>query len=355
MTFSSRKVADIPLFLKWWEEKGASASITMQGSAGNAITVSTIHKSKGLQYKAVIVPYLSWPMGPDTRGKQLVVWADGIENAGTLPINYKEQMADSYFSARYYREQVLAHIDAANLFYVAVTRAEAELHLMASSNPREGGGKNTVGTVLRTVLNITEEFTEWGAPLRPDTPKAPENHSLRTYPTSPPGAKVKLRLPSSRYLEEGGEMTLAPRDFGILMHRAFENAVGRDDVLRAVQRMSADGFISQAEHTRLQETVERAFANPLVAEWFGETWSGVRNEGDILTPGDPSVKRPDRVMTDEAAKKAVVVDYKFGNVRTPGHAAQLRGYMSLLRDMGYVDVYGFLWYVTLDEIISVDL
>jgi ATP-dependent exoDNAse (exonuclease V) beta subunit len=349
-TFSARSVADIPLFLKWWDERGAAASITMQENSG-AIAVSTIHKSKGLQYKFVIVPWLSWSMAPDTRGRPLVVWAeasdDGLDGAGAVPRNYKEALSRSDLSARYYREQGLAHIDAANLFYVAVTRAERELHLMASSNPRDGRG--SVGNLLREALGVTEDFTEWGAPLHPPQGEKPQTAALRTYPTSRPGARVRLRLPQARYAEDGEEQAvLSPRDFGVLMHRAFENAATAADVRRALDRMALDALISPTEHTHLKEIIERAFANPLVAGWFSEGWETVRNEGDILTPAGSGVRRPDRVMV--RGDRAVVVDYKFGHRKPASHAAQLRDYMRLLGEMGYTAVEGYLWYVSLDEI-----
>jgi ATP-dependent exoDNAse (exonuclease V) beta subunit len=342
-TFSSRSVADIPLFLRWWNEKGAAASITMQG--GGAITVSTIHKSKGLQYKAVIIPWLSWTLAPGHG----VVWAEPTEGelsgVGTIPINYREQMSDSFFAPRWYREQVLAHIDAMNIFYVAVTRAEQELHLMVAANPR--AGKNSIGTVVRNVLGAAEPVTEWGSPVYPPKTERAKSNTMTTYPTARPGAKIKLRLPSARYVEEA-ELELTPRDFGVLMHRAFENAAGEEDVRRAVARMLADAVISRAEYAHLQSVVERAFANPLVAGWFGGEWEAVRNENNIVVAGDPSVRRPDRVMTN--GNRAVVIDYKFGRRIAPQHAKQLTGYMELLRSMGYTAVEGYLWYVSLDKI-----
>jgi ATP-dependent exoDNAse (exonuclease V) beta subunit len=411
----------------------------MQGKS-NAITISTIHKAKGLQYKAVIVPYMSWRMEPDTRGRRLVVWAEAagegsantadeagegsasmeLARAGALPINYKSEMAGSYFSARYYREQVLAHIDAMNLFYVATTRAEQELHLMVSSNPYEG--RNSVGNVLRAVLGVTEEFTAWGSPVYPaadniekaaatDAPERaatgaftpPATGALHRYPTARSGAKMRMRLPSARYMEDGdagqvggishggdpaqsGEQARRrrsdPREEGVLMHRAFETATGAADVQRALDRMLASAQISPREHAHLQEVIAQAFDNPTVAEWFAEGWESVRNEGDILLPGEFGVRRPDRVMV--RGTRAVVVDYKFGagesgtaakgsksgtaakgsesgtaakqgtHAPHPAHEAQLRGYMSLLAAMGYTTVEGYLWYVSQGRIIKIN-
>jgi ATP-dependent exoDNAse (exonuclease V) beta subunit len=331
--------------------------------------VSTIHKSKGLEDPAVISPWLSWSLGPDTRGRQLVLWSRGGDEAAVgehfFPINYKEAMAGSFFSARYYREQVLSHIDSVNLFYVAATRAERELHLMMSSNPRDARG--TVGALLREALDVTENFTEWGDSLFPEgcsgeksafsetTP--PENRGyvekntgiLHNYPTSRPGTRVKLRLPQSRYVDDAGVgPELSPRDLGVLMHRALERADTADDVHRALERLGADGLISRDEHSRLSSIIDRALADPLVAKWFSGDWERIRLEGDILLPGDASDRRPDRVMI--RGREAVVVDYKFGRLTPPAHADQIREYTRLLSEMGMTRVEGYLWYVSLEKI-----
>ncbi len=360
--FSSKTLADISLFLKWWNEKGASASITMQGGKG-AITISTIHKSKGLEYKAVIVPYLSWKLSPGGD----IVWAEPsgeLGGTGSLPINYRSEMSDSFFAERYYSEQVMAHIDGMNMFYVAVTRAEEELHLMMSSSPYNG--KNSMGNIVRGVLregdgaevfagevrgvrtvSETGEVMTFGSPVHPEAGKERTDKSLKTYRTARPGAKVKLRLPSARYFEDG-EAELTPRDFGIFMHKAFENAAGMDDVRTAVGRMLAGGLVSRQEHTHLQALIAKAFTNPLVAGWFSGDWTAVRNENDIVVPGDPGVRRPDRVMLKDG--RAVVVDYKFGRKTDNAHNRQLKNYMELLRGMGCTQVEGYIWYVSLDKI-----
>ncbi|MDR0907778.1 MAG: UvrD-helicase domain-containing protein [Rikenellaceae bacterium] len=363
-TFAARTVADIPLFLAWWNEKGYKQSITMQ-AGGSAITVSTIHKSKGLQYKAVIVPYLSWKLSGSG-----IVWAQGseggLEEAGRLPIRYKQDMADSFFAAKYYRELVMSHIDAVNMFYVAVTRAERELHLMMSADPKNGGRiSNLVGKVLfrdeegvavgdvRGLVTRAEDGTElmeFGSPTIRQGRAPSAATSLHSYPTSRPGTRVRLRLPSARYTEDGA-LDLAPRDFGVMMHKVFENAVGEADIRLALDRMQTSGTLSPEEHSRLVARIEQAFANPLVAEWFGGEWDVVRNEGDIILPRAYSVKRPDRVMLQ--GSRAVVVDYKFGSHQLPSHRRQTAEYAALLRDMGYTEVRGYIWYVSLDEIVEV--
>ena len=53
--------------------------------------------------------------------------------------------------------------------------------------------------------------------------------------------------------------------------------------------------------------------------------------------------------------RAVVVDYKFGELDAERYRRQIREYMRLLREMGYTKTEGFLWYVLLDKIEPVNL
>ena len=64
--------------------------------------------------------------------------------------------------------------------------------------------------------------------------------------------------------------------------------------------------------------------------------------GQLLYASDGSVHRPDRVITE--GRRAVVVDYKFGE-RRDNYRFQVKRYMRLLREMGYEEVEGYLWYV----------
>lgn len=45
-------------------------------------------------------------------------------------------------------------------------------------------------------------------------------------------------------------MELSPRNFGILMHKAFEQADDRQQIYEAVQRMRDDGTLSPAKPKR---------------------------------------------------------------------------------------------------------
>lgn len=361
LSFSKSNVADIPLFVSWWEESGSTSSIPMP-SGGNAITIDTVHKSKGLGYRAVIIPYCSWSLLPKTNS---IIWAeqDGDASNGKFPVNYKKVMANSQFASGYYREYVMSQVDNINLFYVALTRAREELHVMMPMPVKSSA--ECVNGLLDCIMmrngdnvsigNIVGRIEPFGDGLRMEFGKPSEqnervvygNTSLLRYDTTDMAGRIAVRFDAQRYGDEGvADDRLSPRNYGVLLHKVFEQSADMDDVHTRIKEMCSDGGLSEREMNALETALAQALENDTVQEWFDGTWEVVRNENDILIPGGKSY-RPDRVMIKEGM--AVVVDYKFGLHRLPMHARQVQRYMSLLRSMGY-SVSGYVWYVSLGDV-----
>ena len=130
--FCSSKIADIALFLDWWEQQGQNRSLSVEESE-TTVEITTIHKAKGLEKRVVLIPYCSWQLDPKSGGNVTnIVWAEAhgdAEAVGRFPVKYKKSMAESGFSAEYYRELVYSHVDNVNLLYVALTRAAESLHV----------------------------------------------------------------------------------------------------------------------------------------------------------------------------------------------------------------------------------
>lgn len=348
ITFSRTTIGDVQLFARWWDENGGNLSLDVP-DAGAAITVSTIHKAKGLQYPAVIVPWCNWSLLPLPRS---VVWADAgsvDEGLGNFPAEYGKRMKRSLMAEEYYKETVMSHVDNINIFYVAVTRAEEELHLMMPADEHRKSDR-----ISALVLEAVGEKREFGVPVqRTSTPDEDKSKVIpATFGSFPVGNRLRLRRPSERY---GEQATI--RGHGVAMHRAFENAVDFEDVERMVEAMSADGILSSKEVVGLRESISAAFADPVVRSWFDGSWETVRREDDIILPVGTSadkkqkhtpVRRPDRVMMRDG--RAVVVDYKFGLARPVSYRKQIAEYVELLKKMGYDDVEGYIWYVSLGDV-----
>ena len=364
LRFSTSRTADTGLFLEWWEKSGCRQSLSVEQSR-STIEITTIHKAKGLEKKAVIIPCCDWALDPRSAGAFMdnYIWSqpegdEQLSAIGIFPVSFKKsEMAESLFASDYHRERTGSHTDNINLLYVALTRAAESLHIFIPE-PGRSGGSQSVGRLMLSVLSDKEftagadgcrhlTFGELAPPCKEKRLHGTAGHTIvERYPARE--TEMRLRLPSQRYFDAQQQTGLSPRNFGILMHKAFAEAKTEQDIAAAITKMKNDAVISDAEAAHLTLLVEQALANPQAKEWFSGHHDMVRNENDIVLPHSSAVKRPDRVMTD--GRRATVVDYKFGSKKSPAYNRQTAEYMTLLRQMGYEHTEGFIWYVTLGEI-----
>ena len=367
LNYCSGRVADIPLFVKWWEEQGCTKSLSVEQS-DSTIEIITIHKAKGLEKPVVIIPRCNWNVNPYS--DRTLVWATARESEaaaiGSFPVKYSDShMRQSFFSDDYYRERVYAHVDNINLLYVALTRAGEELYI-AIPQKRDSSKDKKIGRMVLnaigensghcTVTNLGDgmiryEYGSQGVAAPRGGKSSALSCKLTDYPSST--VDMRLRLPSQRYFEDADAASqLSPRDFGILMHRAFEQAEAEADIFDSVKRMQTDGVLNGDDAGRLLTMIRHALADPTIHEWFSGPWDEVRTEADIVMPhtegGQQTTRRPDRVMI--RGERAVVVDYKFGTKSAAAYRRQIGEYVRLLREMGYAAAEGYIWYVTLGQI-----
>ena len=161
---------------------------------------------------------------------------------------------------------------------------------------------------------------------------------LNDYNASP--VTIKMRTSTSRYFDDTKSLT--PRSAGIKLHRIFEGADSREELLKRVRNMATDGDISSSEIASLEQQIHQTLDQTIAGEWFDGSWDKILHESSIIRPKESS-KRPDRVMIK--GKQAVVVDYKFG-AEKESHIAQIETYKKQLCTMGYNDIRGYLWYVS---------
>ena len=139
---------------------------------------------------------------------------------------------------------------------------------------------------------------------------------------------------------------------GQLLHTLFSNIRTKTDIDKAIDRLIFEGVIdsgSMAEEVR--QLTEQAFSMPQVDQWYSEHWR-LFNECAIIykEKGILQTKRPDRVMMDK--DHTIVVDFKFGKPHKK-YAKQVKEYMTLLADMKYEHISGYIWYVDESKIEAV--
>ena len=359
--FSSGKVADIALFDKWWREKSGSLSIRVERN-DRAIEILTIHKSKGLENKVIIIPRCSWSLEPLNSGGLIsnIVWSKPAPNPhltdiGQFPVAFSGAVKDSLFADSYFREMVYSCVDALNMLYVATTRAKEQLHIFLPSKKKANDVNHMLlsiyGEKMQQVDGEDYRQYEIGTFDGPNPEKASDkgntsNAVITHHSVSP--VSLKLRTSASRYFSDE-ESPLSPRSMGIRLHRVFEGATSREEIFNALGEMVVNGELSRAEERALREKIEETLSSTIAGEWFDGTWKQLYRERNIINR-EGGTKRPDRVMTRE--KEAVVVDYKFGE-ENELYKRQIETYIEELQSMGYTSVKGYIWYVPAGKIIPI--
>ena len=151
--YSSKNIPSIHAFIKWWNDRKDKISIATPTNV-DAIKVMTIHKSKGLEFPVVIIPFASWDLGKN-KG---VLWTkpchiDGIPEDIEPPVvavKFKKDLLETPLKDAYVKEYGEACIDNINKTYVAFTRAEKEMHIYAPLKVKDNAIK--VNSYLQTVL-----------------------------------------------------------------------------------------------------------------------------------------------------------------------------------------------------------
>lgn len=367
LEFTQKESTDISRFLKWWDDKGKRKTVVTP-DAQDAIRILTVHKSKGLGFKVVIIPFGDWEIDHKP-SKPVILWCHPEEKPFNklhlVPVKYSSTLSRTIFAREYYEEKLHAYIDNLNTLYVAFTRAKDELIVFSprpkkeetitsiagllwaglSSYPR----KNTItGDPLVDLTELFDsesavfEYGNWWHPEKKMNQDATlDEIEMKRIASVTPQDRLRLRLYGKGFFFDNEQ-----RKHGTLMHEILSRIRTLDDVYTAVESYRFAGVINKEESEILGQRLEELLNLSDVQTWFDGSFK-VLNEADILF-GNGLSKRPDRVMI--SGQSAIVVDYKFGLQENKKHHLQIKNYIKLIRQMGYTTVSGFIWYVELNKI-----
>jgi len=357
--FACKEKADIGSFLKWWDDAGCRRTIATPGEQ-NAVRIMTIHKSKGLGFKAVIIPFCDWEIDHKSM-KQVILWCrPGVEPFNKLhlvPVRYSQALGNTIFANDYFKEKLHAFIDNLNTLYVALTRAKEELIVFAPRPKKADDGLSKAGSISDLLwmglsefdFNPEENVYELGAWWNTSSPKVKtdiKELAMGNLNSISSQSRLHLRLKGKELAFENEH-----RKMGIIKHDILSGIKTANDIDKAVCGYLLSGVINKYEAEELITRLKESLENNVVKSWYDGSGQ-VLNEIDILFDNGNS-KRPDRIIIKD--QKVTVVDYKFGKKEEPKYHKQVRSYMDLIKKIGYKDVEGYIWYVELDKIDGVNL
>ncbi len=374
--YVNENATDISDFLREWDE--TLCSKTIQSDENEGVRIFSIHKSKGLEYDHVIIPFCDWTI--ERSGN--ILWCTPTEEPFSdlpiAPIDYSQkQMMGTIYEQDYLHEHLQNTVDNLNLLYVAFTRACKSLYVIGRR-----GGKNTRSALIEQCLPLIVDKLE-AATLEGLEDEKGVLHFAYPHSTTNISPSSFLLPPSSKktslnpFLQPSDPITVAVRTFaskvnfqqsnrsrnfvegddedaqqrrqyiqtGSVLHEIFSTIRTAADIPDALQRLQFEGVLYDENITteRITDMLKKRLEHPRVRDWFSDRWT-LFNECTILSVEDGQLheRRPDRVMTD--GHEWIIVDFKFGAPH-PEYHDQVREYMQLLASMGHQHISGYLWYV----------
>lgn len=400
-------VPSVHSFLGYWNDNSHRFAI-QAGANEDAVSILTIHKSKGLEWDCIHIPFLNWYLDP-SRSAQWFEPGDSFPADICPPLMYLEpnqsftDWAGSPFARTIAQRNAEKCADEVNVLYVALTRAARELSVSLVAPSRPSGALRKASEIMVQAMRMPRTADEsgdmymdldfhmddpmkgngfiFGEPTAPADKKippesepiaAPEfsvsftalNSQLtsladlsladlaRTGQTDDDPA-IDTAMPDREIVDRPATeaMEAAARQ-GLVLHSILSQMITFGDLDSAIDYHRCD--IPGRELDTYRAMLEDAFGRggERVMAWFAPDNLRVMTEQPVYNAATGENRRVDRIvwLPDGTVD---VVDYKFTTAPRPSHIDQVRQYAELLRGMGYGEVKTHLWYPLLGKIIDV--
>lgn len=331
--------AGITDFLQYWEKNGSKFSIPSP-EGKNAVRIMTIHKSKGLEFPVVILPFAEENYSLKPKDK---LWLDGEENLSELPkVLIDNSSAVEGFGQEasfvYQQKKQEDLLDNVNVLYVALTRAEEQLYVISNMNLSSKGEipKNNMATFFINYLELYGGFGpdkfeyEIGNPVKlseasskmEEAPKVPFVKEV----LDPKAIKIAQR----ESLMWGTNQQKAI-EYGNVVHEILSYVESISDVDLAISKAIENGLITENQKAEVSETILHILNHPELSDYF-LIGNKVMNEQTIIQKKGTPIK-PDRMVLAQN-KEVYLLDYKTG-VHNQKYQKQLENYQFAIEQMGF--------------------
>ncbi len=352
---------DVLGVLRWWQNKQEKLAISTP-SLGNAVQVMTIHKSKGLEFPVVVLPFFDWEFAPKS---QSIFWGSSTQepysSLGTMPLPPAKKLFDGPYGDAVEEEFALSYLDNLNLLYVACTRAQERLYGF-SPYGKKLDGELTIAKLLQTVVVGNSDFAphwdstrktyHYGIAAPPQRAEQEQKQAPMAIADANSNWRGRLVVRARKaevqaflaYSDGSGQMGAQEQpsavETGSRLHAILAKVLTASHITTAVQHFVFEGMLTQAEAPQLIEKFQVLVSQPEVRDWFTPDVRALTEQELILASGDSI--RPDRLVMREG--NWVVIDFKTG-ASSPTHAKQVKLYVDTLLTMGYEKVSGYVMYI----------
>ena len=333
-----RNQAGIADFLNYWNKNKDKFSIPSP-EGKNAIRIMTIHKSKGLEFPVVIMPFADEDYVRKPKDK---LWLDAEEETFGLP----KVLIDNSSSVENFGEEAAAVfqekkqeelLDNINVLYVALTRAEEQLYVISQYlEPNKAGQYpyNTASFFIEYLIAI-EVYNpsileyEFGSKTKLSEVIS-VNDETNTIPTvnqvlDPNNIKI-----AQREALMWGTLQQKAIEYGNIIHEILSFVKTAADIDFAVLKAMEEGFITLNQKEVVLKSIHEIVNNKELESYFSQG-NEILNEQAIIQKEGKTIK-PDRMVLTKN-KEVYLLDYKTGT-HNQKHQLQLENYQNAIEKMG---------------------
>jgi ATP-dependent exoDNAse (exonuclease V) beta subunit len=344
--FSIKNSNDVSAFLEWWEKNNEKEAIVVPEDT-EAVKVMTVHKSKGLEFPIVFIPF-NWKIGKPA--EELWVDAKGkIKKMKVALLDNTKELEKSDYAELHKGESDKSLMDDLNVLYVAMTRPKEQLYIYTESFG-SGDKPNSLSQLIAHYFKDTAtEFPVRIGQLLPkqNTDEEPDNGYHLSYTSLANWRKVIQLKNNSNQL---WDVNLDRQQWGSLLHDALSKIHYLEDKDKVLNDLERNGLLTSELKSKLRSRLDVLLNDDEIKPFFSEEWKVKTEQEILLDSGDTYI--PDRLLIKDDEVK--VIDYKTGSSkRMESHKSQVDNYSNLLKMMGFRKISKYIVYTeNIEKVVS---
>ncbi len=362
LEYSLKHSNNLNNFLAYWDVQKEKLSINTPKNR-NAITITSIHKSKGLAYPVVIVPFADWSTKPKPGSLMWSQLPDEVAQTLNLPsvaVTTNKKLEHTILAGQYNTEIEKTFIENMNMLYVALTRPEDRLYLIGNGRdllqenkmPKTDTPADNVSHLLYLYLQSIEQWQpgklcyqlhKGNAPQLRDTTLEEATFYLNYLQTNEWEQRLKIKQHANNVFDF--ETQQRQRQVNRKLHYALSRITFAPEVNQVLRQMVYEGIISERDKPELLKQLTEVVQHPKMAYYFSNKVA-IEQEKEVLD-ARAYLYKPDRIVFD--AETVTLIEFK-SPPPEPEHLNRLDHYAVRFRQLGYKKVRCVLYYFDTQEV-----
>lgn len=349
LNFEQQNGSNESAFIDYFDSNADKVNVNL--GQQNRIQIMTIHKSKGLEFPIVFMPFCNWA---NTNNNAEYNWVhnDFVHdlNLPNYTVRLSKNLSPALSGNLYEQESEATTLDNLNLYYVAFTRPIHRLYALFSpvkdvtktiAELIEGLGMDQNDSVY--VLGERENKVEKSK----DKVEKVKGADLVSWTDK---LSINVEQEALDRLIFADEMILSDRQIGIKVHHILSKVNHKDQIDEAQSMLVHDNDLEEPQIVTIKAIIDRVFEIDRYVNKLSEAIE-VISEQDIIDETG-KVYRPDKIL--ELEDEIIVVDFKIGQPNKK-YEDQIKEYIHLIEELYQKEVKGWLLFAgeTHAEIIEV--